>query len=98
MNMEEQSTQIIAIITTVRENFIGGGVPIFVAKRREGRQTISSTLGKTLDASAHEVDQETMIMVKHKLQEAVLCSAIKSYFLNQNKLASLTKLYWCVKR
>lgn len=65
MNMEEQSTQIIAIITTVRENFIGGGVPIFVAKSREGLQTISSTLGKTLDASAHEVDQETMIIVKH---------------------------------
>ncbi|WP_368652599.1 hypothetical protein AB4Y30_12665 [Ornithinibacillus sp. 4-3] len=64
--MEEgQTTQILAIITTNRENFAGGGVPIFVAKQKENLQIISSTLEKTLDASAHEVDQETMIIVKH---------------------------------
>lgn len=63
--MQEQTNQIIAIVTTERQNLQGGGVPVFVTKSKETLQTISFTLEKTLDASAHEVDQETMIIVKH---------------------------------
>lgn len=62
---EQSTTQIIAIITTASENFIGGGAPIFIAKNKDNLQTMSSTLAKTLDASAHEVDADTMILVKH---------------------------------
>ncbi|MCC3355935.1 capping complex subunit for YIEGIA [Bacillus sp. REN16] len=61
----EQPTKIIAIITTKLENVLAGGAPVFLAKDAEALQKTSSTLEKTLDASAHEVDQDTMIIVAH---------------------------------
>lgn len=61
----EQPTKIIAIITTKPENVHAGGAPVFVAKDAKSLQTTSSTLEKTLDASAHEVDSDTMIIVAH---------------------------------
>ncbi len=61
----EQPTQIIAIITTKQENIKGGGVPVFITKGSKSLQETSSTLEKILDASAHEIDVETMIIVAH---------------------------------
>lgn len=61
----DKSTSIIAVITTKGESLKGGGVPIFIVKNKASLQEISSTLEKTLDASAHEVDAETMIIVAH---------------------------------
>ncbi|MBB6444544.1 capping complex subunit for YIEGIA [Bacillus benzoevorans] len=61
----EQPTKIIAIITTNKENIMPGGAPVFITENRESLQTTSSTLEKTLDASAHEVDADTMIIVAH---------------------------------
>lgn len=60
-----QPTKILAVITTKRENISGGGAPVFIAKDAESLQKISTTLERTLDASAHEVDAETMIIVAH---------------------------------
>ncbi len=60
-----ESSQMIAIVTTARENLQGGGVPVFVVKSPEALQMISSTLENTLGASVHELDQQTMIIVKH---------------------------------
>lgn len=59
----EQPTKIIAIITTNPENVLAGGAPVFVAKDIDSLQKTSLTLEKTLDASAHEVNSETMIIV-----------------------------------
>jgi hypothetical protein len=61
----EKQTKIIAIITTKPENVQAGGAPVFLAKDAAGLQKTSSTLEKTLDASAHEVDQDTLIIVAH---------------------------------
>ena len=57
---EHSQTSIIAIITTQKEKVIGGGAPTFIAENRDSLQTISMSLGKTLDASAHEIDPDTM--------------------------------------
>lgn len=62
--MQENGSQIIAIVTTEKEKLQGGGVPVFITKDKDSLQMISFTLEKTLDASAHEVDQDTMIIVK----------------------------------
>ncbi|EKN70156.1 hypothetical protein M670_04614 [Schinkia azotoformans MEV2011] len=61
----EQPTKIIAIITTKPENVLAGGAPIFITKDAESLQNTSSMLEKTLDASAHEVNEDTMIIVAH---------------------------------
>lgn len=61
----EQPTKIIAIITTKQENLKGGGVPVFITKDSQSLQETSSSLEKILDASAHEIDVETMIIVAH---------------------------------
>ncbi|HBI03796.1 MAG TPA: hypothetical protein DDY49_07195 [Paenibacillaceae bacterium] len=60
-----QPTKIMAIITTKQEKIKGGGVPVFVVEHRESLQNISAILERTLDASAHEVDVDTMIIVAH---------------------------------
>lgn len=61
----DQPTRIMAIITTKQEKVKGGGVPVFVVEHQESLQHISSILEKTLDASAHEVDLDIMIIVAH---------------------------------
>lgn len=63
--MMEQPTQMIAIVTTNPDSITGGGVPIFMAKNSELLQETSLSLEKILDASAHEVDEQTMILVTH---------------------------------
>jgi hypothetical protein len=55
---------ILAIITTQRDG-VSGGAPIFFAKDKEALQKISFTLEKILDGIAHQVNEETMIIVKH---------------------------------
>lgn len=61
----ELPANIIAVVTTRRENIKGGGAPVFVTQDTESLQKISSILEKILDASAHEVDEYTMIIVAH---------------------------------
>lgn len=61
----EQPTKIIAIISTKQESIKAGGAPIFIAENRESLQKLSTTLEKTLDAAAHEVNEYTMILVAH---------------------------------
>ena len=60
-----QPTKIIAVITTKKENVMPGGAPVFMTESRESLQKVSFSLSKTLDASAHEVDLDTMIIVAH---------------------------------
>lgn len=59
----DNSTRIVAVVTTKGESLKGGGAPIFIVTNKEELQKISNTLEKTLDASAHEVDADTMIIV-----------------------------------
>lgn len=61
----ELPTAIIAIITMKQEYLKGGGVPVFITEDKESFQNTSTRLERILDASAHEIDQYTMIIVSH---------------------------------
>jgi len=61
----DQPTQIIAIVTTQKENIAGGGVPVFITRNHKQLQDMSFSLEKILDASAQEVDEQTIILVAH---------------------------------
>ncbi|GAX89705.1 capping complex subunit for YIEGIA [Effusibacillus lacus] len=55
---------ILAVITTARDK-VGGSSPIFYANDPKELQSTAFTLEKILDGIAHEVTQETMIIVRH---------------------------------
>jgi hypothetical protein len=55
---------IVAIVSTER-NKISGGAPIFFVDSLEEQQTTAFMLEKILDATAHDLKDGTMILVKH---------------------------------
>lgn len=55
---------ILAIITTNPDQ-IRSGVPVFIANNQEEFQSKAFVLEKILDGMAHEVDPQTMIIVRH---------------------------------
>lgn len=61
--MEKQQSKIVAIITMTPEKVQGGGAPVFVVTDQKELQGTSMTLEKIMDASAHEVDVDTLIIV-----------------------------------
>jgi hypothetical protein len=56
--------QILAIVTTDRDK-VGGGAPIFIVQDETESQKTAFLLEKILDASAHDLKNGTMILVKH---------------------------------
>lgn len=56
--------QIIAVVTMNKER-VGGGAPIFIVDDAEQQQKVSFSLEKILDATAHDLKNGTMILVKH---------------------------------
>ncbi|WP_156890528.1 capping complex subunit for YIEGIA [Sporosarcina ureae] len=61
--MENQLAAIAAVITTKPETIQGGGAPVFVVTDQKELQKTSMTLEKIMDASAHEIDMNTIIIV-----------------------------------
>ena len=61
--MSEQHSMIVAIVTTKQENIKGGGAPIFITENEESLQKVARSLEKIMDASAHEIDPDTIIIV-----------------------------------
>ena len=61
--MNEQHSAIVAIVTTNPKNLTGGGTPVFIVTNGEVLQKTSLTLEKIMDASAHEINSETIIIV-----------------------------------
>ena len=61
--MENQHAEIVAVITMKPEAIQGGGAPVFIVKDQKELQKISMTLEKIMDASAHEIDTDTLIIV-----------------------------------
>jgi hypothetical protein len=57
-------SSILAIIATKREQ-IAGGAPIFIVDSLENQQATAFKLEKILDATAHDLQDGTMIIVKH---------------------------------
>ncbi|WJH34214.1 hypothetical protein N6H14_30635 [Paenibacillus sp. CC-CFT747] len=56
--------KIVAVVSTQRDK-IAGGAPIFLASDSAERQKLAFELEKILDAMAHELDEETIILVNH---------------------------------
>lgn len=57
---------IVAVITTNTGNIKGGGAPFFITSDRDMLQKVSLTLEKIMDASAHEVNEDTIVIVARK--------------------------------
>lgn len=57
-------SQIMAIVT-LKKDRIAGGAPIFIVDGEEELQQIAFSLEKMLDANAHDLQNGTMILVKH---------------------------------
>lgn len=58
-------TAIVMIITTDINRVKGGGAPIYIAEDIATLQEKSASLASILDASAHEIDANTIILVSH---------------------------------
>ncbi|MBD0380609.1 capping complex subunit for YIEGIA [Paenibacillus sedimenti] len=57
-------SQIVAVVTMDKEK-VGGGAPIFIVNDAEQQQKVSFSLEKILDATAHDLKNGTMILVRH---------------------------------
>jgi hypothetical protein len=57
-------SRILAVVTTKRES-VAGGAPIFVTDNKEQLQQTAFILEKVLDAMVHELNEETLIIVRH---------------------------------
>nr|WP_260981973.1 hypothetical protein [Paenibacillus sp. 32O-W] len=56
---------ILAIITMHKDKVNAGGAPLFITENKEELQTVAFKLEKILDAMAHDLENGTMIIVKH---------------------------------
>lgn len=54
---------IVAIVTKNPNLLIGGGTPMFIVEDDQSMQEQSLALESVLDASAHQIGEETMIIV-----------------------------------
>lgn len=63
MDKSDKKANIAAIVTQNQNLILGGGVPVFIVHDREELQKLSSSLEKILDSSAHEINQQTVIIV-----------------------------------
>lgn len=64
--MEQMPTKtILAVVTTQPNKVAGGGTPLFVVEDRDAIQRRIFLLENILDAMAHELDEDTYILVRH---------------------------------
>lgn len=56
---------ILAVITLNMEEVSGGGAPIFFAPDEKIMENTALILAKILDASAHDLENGTFIIVRH---------------------------------
>ncbi|PIC98120.1 MULTISPECIES: hypothetical protein [unclassified Sporosarcina] len=61
--MGNEHAEIIAVITIKPEVIKGGGAPVFVVIDEKELQETSMTIEKVMDASAHEINKDTIIIV-----------------------------------
>lgn len=63
--MSAQHAVIVAVVTMEKEKVLSGGAPIFIVDDEENLQKTAMTLEKVMDASTHEVNASTLILVAH---------------------------------
>ncbi|NIK77567.1 hypothetical protein FHS15_002703 [Paenibacillus castaneae] len=56
----------IKAIVSLNRGEIGGGAPIFIVENEKKLEETSFLLEKILDASAHDLKNGTIILVKHR--------------------------------
>lgn len=54
--------KIIGVVTTRASGF-GGGMPLFIARGKEELQALAHMLEKTLNAAAHQIDEDSFLIV-----------------------------------
>lgn len=60
--------RIVAVVSTNPDN-ISGGVPIFIAGSEKERGEVAFTLEKIMDASAHDLQNGSFILVDHTSED-----------------------------
>ncbi|WP_010273887.1 capping complex subunit for YIEGIA [Paenibacillus senegalensis] len=55
----------IMAIVTAEKSKVSGGIPIFIADKEEDVQPLAFKLEKILDAMAHDLENGTILLVKH---------------------------------
>jgi len=58
----------IAAIVTTKQERVGGGAPIFVARDRADLERTAFLLEKLLDCAAHELSEELFVIVDRHVQ------------------------------
>lgn len=58
-----ENPDIKAIVTTDKNLIMNSGAPVFLSKNQEELQELSKSLERILDASSHEINNETVIIV-----------------------------------
>ena len=61
--MGNRHAEIVAVITVKPETIQAGGAPVFIVKDIKHLQKMSLTLEKIMDAAAHEIEEETIVIV-----------------------------------
>ncbi len=61
--------KIVAVVSINPDN-ISGGVPVFIASDEEEREKVAFSLEKILDASAHNLQNGSFILVDHKSESS----------------------------
>lgn len=63
--MSANHAAIVAVVTMTKEQILSGGAPIFIVQTTDELQETAMTLEKIMDASTHEVNPSTLILVAH---------------------------------
>lgn len=63
--MSANHAVIVAVVTMKQEQLLSGGAPVFIVSSPEELQETAMTLEKIMDASTHEVNPSTLILVAH---------------------------------
>jgi hypothetical protein len=58
-------SKILAVVTEEKDR-VAGGAPIFIAKNAEEKQHIAFSLEKIMNATAHDLKNGILIIVKHE--------------------------------
>jgi len=59
------SQSILAVVSSKPDRMGNGAVPVFLVQSTEEVQHFSATLANILDGMAHELEPETVIVVRH---------------------------------
>lgn len=55
----------ILAIVTAKSELVSGSAPIFIVRDRDALEAKASLLEKILDGIAHDIEDDTMIIVRH---------------------------------